>query len=80
MEFTENSVSMFLRNLQQGDLVCCCLFNDKVQMLNRMQTSQPKPAITYTQPKPSSNYSQPSSYSSNQNISPKKEKKKCVIY
>lgn len=76
----KNSVSMFLRNLQQGDLVCCCLFNDKVQMLNRMQTSQPKPAITYTQPKPSSNYSQPSSYSSNQNISPKKEKKKCVIY
>ncbi|OMJ72401.1 hypothetical protein SteCoe_29164 [Stentor coeruleus] len=89
----KNSVSMFLRNLQQGDLACCCLFNDKVQMLNRLQISQPKPAITYSQPssnasmqisqpKPAITYSQPSSNASSNNYSssvPKKKEKSCCV-
>ena len=77
----KNSVGMFLSNMQEGDLVSCLLFNDKVQLLNQIPIYVR--AETPVNNRPAIVQNQTGSRTSSapvQNSIPKKKKKKCEIF
>jgi Mg-chelatase subunit ChlD len=85
-----NSAAMFVRSLQEGDIVSCLLFNDRVSLLNSIPISAPKPSTNQnTRAIQNTNPNRPGA---NQNISrpvanpnptqpvEKKKKKKCTVF
>jgi len=61
-----NSVAMFIRNLQPGDLVSCILFNNEVRLLNQVPIPNSSPRAQqivqpiYRAPSPTPAYRAPS--------------------